>query len=210
MEQKLLKSLIYKLKGIEFTRLRVESLFCDKVIVKRDLDVAYSGLLINAVTSFENYIEELFYSIMKGKSSFHTSVRPIVRSISKLSDRDIRSLVLGDNRYINWLPYDVTVRRSKAYLVEGNPFIKLKNRDKESLWKIATIRNVIAHGSPYSEASFQKLIKDRPLPPREQTPIGYLRSVYRDSPAMIQFQALTGEIIRMSNKLISPSQWEGN
>lgn len=208
MEQKLLKSLSYKLRNIEFSRLKVESLFREKVIVKRDLDVAYSGLVINAVTAFENYLEELFFSIMSSKVSFHRDVRPIARSISKLSKKDIRSLVLGDNKYINWLPYDLTVKRSVAYLIEGNPFKKLKGQDTESLSKIAKIRNAIAHSSPFSEESFQKLISDATLPPRERTPIGYLRSVYRTSPTMIQFQSLTGEIIRMSNKLISPEQWE--
>ena len=208
MEQKLLKTLSFKLRGIEFTRLKIESLFRDKMIVKRDLDLAYSGLVINAVTAFENYLEKLFYSIMVGNSSFHRDVRPVVRSISKLSEKDVRSLVLGDNRYINWLPYDLTVQRSIAYLVEGNPFKRLKGQDKESLTKIAKIRNVIAHGSPFSEESFKKMIGDATLPPRERTPIGYLRSVYRTSPTMIQFQSLTGEIIRMSNKLISPEQWE--
>ena len=159
MEQKLLKSLSYKLRAIEFTRLKVESLFRKRMIVKRDLDVAYSGLVMNAVTAFENYLEELFYSIMSGKSSFHKDVRPIVRSISKLSEKDIRSLVLGDNRYINWLPYDLTEKRSLAYLVEGNPFRKLKGQDKVSLTKIARIRNVIAHSSPFSEESFQNLTR---------------------------------------------------
>ena len=158
MEQKLLKSLSYKLGNIEFTRLKVESLFAEKVIVKRDLDIAYSGLIINAVTAFENYLEELFFSIMSGKTSFNKDVRPIARSISKLSKKDIRSLVLGDNRYINWLPYDFTIKRSSAYLVEGNPFKKLKGQDTESLSKIAKIRNAIAHSSPFSEESFQKLI----------------------------------------------------
>ena len=208
MEHKLLKSLSFKLKGIESTRLKVESLFREDAIVKRDLGVAYSGLVINAVTSFENYLEKLFFLIMSGKSSFHKDVRPIARSITKLSKKDIRSLVVGENRYINWLPYDLTEKRSLAYLVEGNPFRKLKGQDKVSLTKIAKIRNVIAHSSPFSEESFQKLISDATLPPRERTPIGYLRSVYRTSPTMIQFQSLTGEIIRMSNKLISPEQWE--
>lgn len=208
MERKLLKSLSFKLTGIECTRLKVETLFRGNVIVKRDLGIAYSGLVINAVTAFENYLEKLFFLIMTGKSSFHKDVRPIARSISKLSKKDIRSLVLGDDRYINWLPYDFTVKRSSAYLVEGNPFKKLKGQDKESLHKIAKIRNVIAHASAFSEESFQKLISDATLSPREQTPIGYLRSVYRTSPTMIQFQSLTGEIIRMSNKLISPEQWE--
>ncbi len=208
MEQKFLKSLSYKLKGIEFTRLKVESLFGEKVIVKRDLDVAYSGLVIKAVTAFENYLDELFFLIMSGKSLFHNDVRPITRSITKLSEKDIRSLVVGDNRYINWLPYDLTEKRSLAYLVEGNPFRKLKDQDKVSLKKIAQIRNVIAHSSDFSEKKFQEMIRDATLPPRERTPIGYLRSVYRTSPTMIQFQSLTGEIIRMSNKLISPEQWE--
>ncbi len=208
MEHKLLKSLSFKLKGIESTRLKVESLFREDAIVKRDLGIAYSGLVINAVTAFENYLENLFFLIMTGKSSFHKDVRPIARSITKLSEKDIRSLVLGDNRYINWLPYDLTVKRSSAYLVEGNPFKKLKGQDTKSLKKIAKIRNVIAHSSTFSEKSFQKMISDATLPPRERTPIGYLRSVYRTSPTMIQFQSLTGEIIRMSNKLISPEQWE--
>lgn len=208
MEQKLLKSLSFKLKGIESTRLKVELLFNEGVIVKRDLVVAYSGLVINAVTAFENYLEELFFLIMTGKSSFRKEVRPIARSITKLSKKDIRSLVVGDNRYINWLPYDLTEKRSLAYLVEGNPFKRLKGPDKESLNKIAKIRNVIAHTSEFSEESFQKLIGDEILPPRERTPIGYLRSVYRTSPTMIRFQLLTGEIVRMSNKLISPEQWE--
>ena len=208
MEQKLLKSLSYKLRHIEFSRLRVESLFREKVIVKRDLDVAYSGLVINAVTAFENYLEELFFLIMSGKVSFHRDARPIARSISKLSKKDIRSLVLGDNKYINWLPYDLTVKRSLAYLIEGNPFKKLKDQDTESLNKIAKIRNAIAHSSPFSVESFRKLTSDATLPPRERTPIGYLRSVYRTSPTTIQFQSLTAEIIRMSNKLISPEQWE--
>lgn len=208
MEHKLLKSLVFKLKGIESTRLKVESLFHANLMVKRDLSIAYSGLVINSVTAFENYLEELFFLIMSGKSSFHRDVRPKARSISKLSNKDIRSLVIGDNRYINWLPFDLTQKRALAYLFEGNPFGKLKGQDKESLTKIAKIRNVIAHASDFSEESFQRMIRDATLPPRERTPIGYLRSVYRTSPTMIQFQSLTGEIIRMSNKLITPDQWD--
>lgn len=194
--------------GIEFTRLKVETLFREGSIVKRDLDIAYSGLIINAVTAFENYLEKLFFSIVSGKSKPHRDVGPIVTSITRLSENDIRLLVIGDNRYINWLPYDLTEKRSLAYLVDGSPFRKLKGQDKESLKKIAKIRNAIAHSSPFSEEAFKKMISDKTLPPRERTPIGYIRSVYRTSPTMIQFQSLTGEIIRMSNKLISPNQWE--
>jgi hypothetical protein len=209
MEHKLFKSLNFKLKGIELTRLKVETLFHEGSIVKRDLDIAYSGLIINAVTAFENYLEKLFFSIVSGKSKLHRDVKPIVKSIAKLSEKDIRSLVVGDTRYINWLPYDLTEKRSLAYLVEGNPFRKLKGQpDKDSLNKIAKVRNAVAHSSPFSEEAFQKLISENTLPPRERTPIGYLRSVYRSSPTMIQFQSLTGEIVRMSNKLISPDLWE--
>ena len=208
MERKLFKSLSYKLKGVELTRLKVETLFHEVSIAKRDLDIAYSGLIINAVTAFENYLEKLFFSIASGKSKPHRDVGPIVSSITKLSEKDRRSLVVGDNRYINWLPYDLTEKRSLAYLVDGSPFRKLIGLDKESLGKIARIRNAIAHSSPFSEEAFKKMISDRTLPPRERTPIGYMRSVYRTSPTMTQFQSLTGEIVRMSNKLISPNQWE--
>ena len=93
-------------------------------------------------------------------------------------------------------------------MLNGNPFVQLKNHDKEMLNKISSIRNSLAHSSVFSKELFnKKVVGNLTLPPRERTPVGFLRSNFRATPKTTQFEALITEMARMGNKLITPSQW---
>ena len=69
-------------------------------IVRRDIEQVYSGLFINAMTSFENLIEELFVGILVGRIQPRT--KTIVPRISFESNRIAREVVLGGRNYVDW------------------------------------------------------------------------------------------------------------
>lgn len=205
MRERLLKRLQHSLAGVEHTRLRIESLHTSGDIVRRDLAMTYSGLFIRSVTSFEAFLEELFVAILSGKTS--RSVYAVRRVFPRLADfpvRHIRSLLLGDRRYLDWLPYHHTERRVKRYLSGVTPFEALTNTDRSSLEQIVCIRNALVHASEHARKAFDHgVVAGLVLPPRERTPFGYLRSLYRTAPDVSRFEYHCSELLRIAAVLAS-------
>src|SRR5688572_26488899 len=126
--QELSTSLTSHLANIEKTRKRTEELFVNGDLVRRDIEIVYSGLYMEAITSFERFIEELFMSLLCNRVA-HSSKRVKTRVTFESIDL-VRAMLVGERSYIDWLPYHYTIKRAKAYFKNGLPFIGLdKNRD---------------------------------------------------------------------------------
>lgn len=195
-------SLIGHLKSLELTRLKFELQFREGHIVRRDLEQVYSGLFLEAITSFEAFIEDLFIRLLISgsiRAPSHIVPKALFKSRSIAAQ-----IVLGGQKYLDWLPYSFTERRAIAFFRNGLPFCSLDRPEKNSIEKWLLIRNVIAHKSKHAKKVFEeKLIEGIPLAPREKTPAGFLRSELRISPTLTRYQYYMLEMARVAQKLCS-------
>ena len=201
--QNLANELVSHIRYIDQTRRKVETLFSQNLIVARDINFVYSGLFLELVTSFEKFIEDLFAGMLSNLLTHPSrNIRPRIIFNSPSVCRDI---IRGDRNYVDWLPYDITIKRSTAFFRNGLPFTNLTIQEKAVLKKISWIRNAIAHKSNHSFSVFENnVIAGLPLTPIERTPIGYLRSIYINFPvSQRRFEEIASEIINISNTLVS-------
>lgn len=96
--------LIGHLKYIDQTRYKTERLFQKGDLVKRDLELIYAGLYLEAISSFESFIEDLFIRLLAGKT-MHPS-RLVVPKITFNSTVTCRNIVYGGRSYVDWFPYE--------------------------------------------------------------------------------------------------------
>ena len=195
-----LKKFHKSLDNLEKTRKRMKNLYRSNKIINRDADSIYEALFLRAVTSFEGFLEELFFGILRDRSSYRR--RGISLRMKVTSAAALQEILLQGNRYLNWLPFDQTERRAKLHLKAGKPFSQLPDHDKSMITKITTIRNAIAHKSKHALSEFErKVIASRNLLPRERVPGGYLRSSVTISPPVDQFEGYILELARISTSL---------
>jgi len=189
-----------KLRALEYTRQRVEELYSQRVLARRDIESVYEGLFLRSVIAFEDCLEVLFFQIVRGRS-------PIRRwntgaKFSAASDVVIREILLQDKDYLDWLPYKRTQSRAKLYLKGGRPFLGLGDGDLSKLAQIQLIRNAIAHASKFAREQFaQKVIGNTRLSPREKTPAGFLRSLLSSSPATTRLEVFVAAMGAIAGKL---------
>ena len=195
-----LNGFIGHLNNIEFTRKKMELLLSKKLIVKRDIEVLYSGLFLDALAYFENFIEELFIKLLMA-DSVHPSFA--VKAKHKFNNTKIcREIIYAGGKYVDWLPYKFTIKRAKIFLKNGKPFTNLVRADIKVLTQISYIRNAIAHKSRHSIKMFNNnVIEDFILMPSEKTPVGFLRSLIAVSPPLTRYQHYISQIVYMSRKL---------
>ena len=165
-----------KVNKREIRRTKIENLFTNDILDENDVYVFYEGLFIGLFTDFEQFIEELFLGLLEGKITINGCTLKEIRKVKISPQSEINSVILGKQRYLDWLPYNKTIEREKIFFDEGIPFTQLNNDQKNNLRYYHTIRNAIAHKSPKSEADFKKIIQNLPLLPSQRTPAGYLRS----------------------------------
>jgi hypothetical protein len=165
----------------------MENLASAGLLPGRDLELLYEGLFLSMFTKFESLLEELFFGLLVGRVSRQScgaSTRIVVKN-----DRVAREIVLRERKYIDWLPFYRTEEMARAFLSRGRPFTHLDETDKGTLTALLAIRHAIAHKSGHAKKAFQKrVIGATPLPPRERTPAGYLRSQFRISPTQTRFE----------------------
>lgn len=188
------------LNYLEKTRLRMEALYAQNHIVRRDIEQVYSGLYIEAISSLETYIEKLFLGLLVG-NVIHNSNKVYPR-ISFRSHSIARDVVYGGRQYVDWFPYYRTEMRANAFFRNGFPFTLLDKADKNRIENIFCIRNAIAHKSNYSLKKFEKeIIGSSILMPRERTPVGYLRSRFRIAPLQTRYEQLISNISYIAVKI---------
>lgn len=197
---RLAASFVGHLRSLEWTRSRMESLMTSHQIVRRDIERVYEGLYLDAITSLENLIESLFIGLLTG--NLNTSSSRTVSRVSFRSQKVAREVVYGGRRYVDWIPYNQTEQRAKAFFRNGVPFTSLSSPYKKDLEQIVLIRNTIAHRSNHSIRTFERyVIGSLPLTPRERTPAGFLRSIYRIAPRQSRFEQYMFLLARIAHDL---------
>jgi hypothetical protein len=189
------------LNRLEMTRAKMELLLFDGTIVRRDIEQVYEGLYLEAITSFENFLESLFIGLLVGKIT-HSSSSVVPRVVIK-SYRVARDVAFGGQNYVDWFPYDnKTLRRAKAFFRNGMPFSKLTRAEMREIERFLCIRNAIAHKSKHAKRVFEdKVVAITSLPPRERTFAGFLRSVFRITPRQTQYEILISEMASIARSL---------
>jgi hypothetical protein len=187
-----------KLQSIGRTRARVEKLCDRQKLTVRDVETLYEGLFLRSVTAFEGLIERVFFQALRGE----IETRAVGGKITSTSNAVLHDVLLDGKEYLEWLPYDRTLKRAKRYLRGGRPFTSFTDDDSSRLSQIARIRNAVAHSSKHAKDVFRnKVTSNIVLLPREKTPAGFLRSLFRSAPAMTRFEMFLAELGRMARKL---------
>lgn len=197
----LFKKLTGHFRYLEETRKKAESLFDKKIIVRRDIEIIYAGLFLDIVTSFEAFIEDLFLNLL-----VDDTIHPLKSVTAKFNFRNIASsriIVCGGRNYIDWFPYDFTIKRAKIYFKSGKPFTNFDKVEKKYIEEILYIRNALAHRSKYSIRQFDRnVIKDLPLTSKEKTVTGFLRSLYVYSPPQTRYEYYVFQLAYLAKKLV--------
>lgn len=182
-------------RALGATRGKLERLYAQGVLARRDLERVYEGLYVASVTSFEDYLEARFFEVMLA-SPAPTGVHP--RAEFK-SAAVLRDFVLGGQPFVNWLPFKRTEQRAQVYLRGARPFHSVTTTEKRQMKDWMTIRHAIAHTSREARYRFEVgVLAGVPLPPRERSPAGYLRSVPR--PGTTRFEAIANQMLAMASK----------
>ena len=136
------------------------------------------GLFIGAIVEFESFLELLFMGVVLRKTLYPGGT--VTPRIDVRSQGVLEEVLLDGRRYVDWFPYSLTETRAKSYLRGGRPFSSLSISQKQSLERWLWIRNAVAHSGRHAQQVFEKnVIGTTPLPPRERTPAGFLRSEIR-------------------------------
>ena len=194
------------LKNIEKTRSKTERLYQEGNLVMRDLELVYAGLYLDAMTSFENFIEDLFVRLLVG-TAIHPS-RLVVPKITFKSPTTCRNIVYGGESYVDWFPYNRTQRRARVFFRDGLPFTALANFEKKNMDRMLYIRNAIAHKSKHALNRFEQgVISGLPLLSQEEKPVGYLRSNYTTSPPETQYEVIHKNIVAIAQELCTLTRY---
>lgn len=190
-------------KSIEVTRKRMDKLYSEGKIYKKDINHVYGAMFIKVLTTFEGFLEELFIGLLCERYKL-----PTRKKCQKVIFKDKKitySIILSGNSYADWLPYDKLMKKAKIYYHDGKPFSILTAREKGILKKMMAIRNAIAHNSPYSNEKFQKIVLSSitSLPSEYQKPAGFLRYIIRSSPSQSNFEVYLLETIAIVNRLVT-------
>jgi hypothetical protein len=190
---------ISRLRTFDRARAKVERLLVSGHVTRHDAYLFYEGIFLRTVTTFEGLMEDLFVGLLAGGIIPGRNVRPRVHFRSHTIARDV---MLGGRAFVDWLPYHYTDKRAEAFFRGGFPFSNLDKSDKKELERIILIRNAVAHQSRSARSKFESdVIGTTPLLPFERTPAGYLRSVFRQSPAQTRYEQIASTCAMLARKL---------
>jgi len=196
-----LEEFLRALRGLDYTRTRMERLFSEKRIVLRDLHSVYEALFIKACCSFEAFLEGQFFAILEEKANYKKGRNVVLRMMPKSSGA-LRDILLQGDSYLTWVPFSHTEERAKLYLQGGRPFSDLSGGDRARIKTVHLIRNAIAHRSDHARKQFdEKVIGEMALLPGERKPAGFLRSQVRASPVIIRFEVYMQELAAIAQSL---------
>ena len=189
-----------KVQALDAIRQSFENAFAAHIILDADIIQGYAGLYLDLFTEFEGLIENLFIGILSGAVSPNNTI--VRRKITIKPVSKIESVLLGEKRvYMDWLPYDSTIKRANIYFYNGKPFTLLNDIEKGKIKTYHKIRNAIAHKSKKTRNDFLKIINGLTLLPIESTPQGYLRNIPNASTGQTQLEIIGNELTIISHKL---------
>lgn len=199
------KQLIGHLANIEKTRRKSEELLRTGKLSDRDVNIIYSGLFLEAVVSFERFLEDLFVDLLSEKVR-----HPLKRIQPKLSFKSsvlAQDVLLNERQYLDWLPYrKYTAKRAVRFFKSGLPFTGLDGTIESTTDNISVIRNALAHKSAHSLKAFNKkfILSAGGLHSRETTPVGYLRGLHTSHPTdMTRYEQIINDMKKISILLTS-------
>lgn len=190
--------------NLEKTREKIELLFNNGDLTRKETEQIYGTLFLNAFIIFEDFIEDIFLGLVSGEIK-----SPKVKPKVEIANRRIaREIVFGGKGYFDWFPYeDQTIKLANIFFRKGLPFTILDDRDSPILKKLCYIRNALAHKSRYSLAVFEnKVLSSVPLIQREKYPAAFLRSYFRLSPAQTRYELYVIEMMNVAIKLCKVKQ----
>jgi hypothetical protein len=184
---------------LEDTRIKMERLLVSGHINRDDIEQVYRGLYLDLFGAFERLLEELFFGLLAGDV---TSTLPgVIPKVDVSSAPFVRDVLLIGKNYLDWMPYERTLEKAETLFDNGEPFTLLADREKGHLRRFLSIRNAIAHQSDYAQQRFEKqVLPHGTLSPRERTPAGFLRSIFR-RPSQIQYELVIQELQGISRIL---------
>jgi hypothetical protein len=190
------------LQKLDYTRHRMEDLFREGEISKRDLFSVYGALFLRAVTRFETFLEDLFLGILQKRVKYRKS-RKIVPRIVHRSNHALTGVVYRKQPYVDWMPFKETEERADVFLYGGRPFSELEHDHKDVMTRVWVTRCAIAHDSDHTKRRFQRtIINSLVLRPDEKSPAGFLRS--QVNPTTNRFELYVGELGKIAAHLCSP------
>lgn len=200
---KLADILIRRYRSLESSRLEVEKLLAKGHITRRAVTHSYEGLFLSAHVAFESFLEDLFVGLLVHNRGLESSRHDVVPRVVVKSHKVARELITRPGRpYVDWLPYDHTLRLAEKYFRGARPFSGLTEAQLQHLRRCNTIRNVIAHKSRHSLEKFQKqVVQSTPLPPHERVAVGYLRGLFRTSPSQSRFENYLAQLLLIARAL---------
>lgn len=191
--------LIGHLRRLDSTRRKLEALFSAGEIKRHDIEQVYVGLYLDAIVSFERYMEEIFLGYLTNRIALTSKVHPRVTFVSNIVAREV---VLGGKSYVDWFPYDQTIKRADAFFRGGMPFRVLTNSDKNTIVRLMEIRNAMAHKSSHSIKVFERnVLGSLPLTGKERSPQGFLRSIFRHSPSQTRYENYIIDMAQIARKI---------
>lgn len=189
--------------GLEASRLHRKAR-----VTQGNVDAIYESALLNMVTAFELFLEDLFYSVLLGTSQIAGSGGGVT-----FKDRaQAEAILLSGSSYLSWLPFDKhVVPRGDRLLVES-PFSRLKRQkiETDQLENVRVIRNAIAHESGTAKSSFSPLAAN--LRPGRRTPAALLqdlqqgdtRHVIYSTQLRVIARALAAPSLKDAKQLLTP------
>lgn len=189
-----------RLMALESTRAKMEALLAIGAIDVDDIEQVYSGLYVEAFTSFEGLLEDLFFGLVLGTLS--SSLPDVALRVSINPALITREILLIGKQYHDWFPYkEQTLERANVFFQRGMPFARLDDGNKSNLQRFHRIRNAIAHKSEFAQRKFETdVLGSLTLTPRERKPSAFLRSIFR-RPAQTQYEVAIEELKAISVKL---------
>lgn len=160
----------------------------------RELVLLYEATFLNLTLSFESFQEELFFTALLNRSKIN-GVRPVLSFVSR-SQAEQFVLASEKTPFLSWTKSAEVLNRAKKYLAGGRPFSRLERRDRdtETVARIFTVRNAIAHRSGPALVAFSRLPgADPQRPPGE-----FLRQL---AGTEIQHEILCREVLRIAKAL---------
>jgi len=167
-----------------------------------DVQRLYNGLYLEVFTAFEGLLEDLFWGLLLEQLVPVSS--DISLKIASGTGSTVREIMLMGRHFLDWLPYaDNTLKRANICFRDGRPFSCLSTQEQHNLARYHRIRNAIAHQSDYAQAKFcDEVIGSSMVTPREKTPSGYLRGVFRSHPVQQRrYEAIVDELKVNARKL---------
>jgi hypothetical protein len=175
-----LDKLAYNFARINASRKRQSKLFENGLTKKNDIRFQINGLFLIAMRQFEFFLEEHLVALAADEVKFAPrsidGKRIAVQQINNEREpKNIQRLLNGGRSYVDFLPYDKSIRLAKVFLKKGYPFSLLPTTPKRQIEKCISIRNLVAHESIAARRSFKEKVLDvTPLPPYERNTAGYL------------------------------------